>query len=43
MQVNTEPTLYIDTQAQIPAAFCPRCKGALYLPSLRCIRCGEEP
>ncbi len=34
-----EPTLYIDPQTQPPAAFCPVCGGALYAPSLRCIRC----
>ena len=43
MQVNIEPTLYIDRQAQSPAAFCPRCRGALYAPGLYCLRCGERP
>lgn len=43
MQNNIEPTLYIDTQAQVPADFCPRCRGALYRPGLYCLRCGDEP
>jgi hypothetical protein len=41
MEGKIASTLYIDLQAQVPAAFCPRCKGALYRPSLLCLRCGE--
>lgn len=41
MEGKIVSTLYIDLQAQVPAAFCPRCKGALYRPSLLCLRCGE--
>ena len=37
--VNWESTLYSDPQAARPAAFCPHCGGALYIPSLLCIRC----
>jgi hypothetical protein len=43
LHTNSEPTLYIDEQAIPPAAFCPVCHGALYRPSLRCLRCGDEP
>ena len=42
MHKKIEGVLYIDPQQQIPADYCPICKGALYLPSLRCLRCGEE-
>ena len=31
--------LYIDPQDQVPAGYCPHCGGALYAPSLICIRC----
>ena len=34
-----EKTLYIDPQAARPAAYCDDCGGALYLPSLMCLRC----
>jgi hypothetical protein len=34
-----EPMLYTDPQAQIPAAYCPVCGGAQYLPGLHCLRC----
>ena len=34
-----ESTLYIDPQAQTPAAYCPICGGALYPPGLYCLRC----
>ena len=37
-----EPVLYIDTQAQIPAAYCENCGGALYRPGLICIRCQRD-
>ena len=44
MQTDYESTLYIDEQAAAPAGFCPVCLGALYRPSLVCLRCGEgEP
>ena len=32
-------TLYTDLQAQVPAGYCPRCGGAVYRPSLACLRC----
>ena len=32
-------TLYTDPQAQVPAGYCPRCGGAVYQPSLTCLRC----
>lgn len=34
-----EQTLFIDPQAQIPAAYCPVCGGERYAPSLVCSRC----
>lgn len=34
-----EKDLYIDPQAVRAAAFCADCGGALYLPSLLCLRC----
>ena len=39
MTQKIEPTLYVDAQATIPAGYCPACGGALYRPSLLCIRC----
>lgn len=39
MVTTIESTLYIDIQAQKPAAFCPRCCGERYAPSLICLRC----
>ena len=39
MRQTLEPTLYTDPQTALIAAFCPVCGGALYAPSLRCIRC----
>ena len=42
MNVTIEQSLYTDPQAAVPAAYCPRCGGALWLPSLRCIRCEKE-
>ena len=35
-------TLFLDEQQEIPAGYCGRCGGALYGPSLRCIRCEED-
>ena len=32
-------TLYTDPQAQVPDGYCPRCGGAVYRPSLYCLRC----
>ena len=32
-------SLFTDPQEEHPAAFCEICGGALYLPSLTCIRC----
>ena len=32
-------TLFTDPQEEPIAAFCEVCGGALYLPSLTCIRC----
>ncbi len=37
-----ESILYIDPQAQVPAGYCADCGGALYSPSLVCLRCGRE-
>ena len=37
-----EPILYTDPQAIPPKEFCPLCGGALYAPSLTCIRCGRD-
>jgi len=37
-----ESILYIDPQAVPPGGYCPVCGGALYLPSLYCIRCGRD-
>ena len=42
MKQSIEQILYIDPQAKRPDGFCPCCGGALWLPSLRCIRCGKE-
>lgn len=42
MKQIVEPTLYVDPQAARPAGYCPRCGGALYLPSLCCIRCERD-
>ena len=39
MSIKIEPTLYIDPQNKKPAAFCPKCGGELYAPSLVCLRC----
>lgn len=39
MQMNIEPTLYVDDQAAAHRAQCPVCGGCLYSPSLRCLRC----
>ena len=29
-------------QAKAPAAFCPKCHGALYAPSFLCLRCRRD-
>ena len=42
MDVNIEPVLYIDPQNVIPAGYCEICGGALWRPSLRCLRCEKE-
>ena len=42
MHREIEPTLYIDLQAQIPAGYCPVCGGALFRPSLECLRCRRD-
>ena len=42
MRKKIEDVLYIDSQQVKPAGYCPKCKGALYLPSLHCLRCGED-
>ena len=34
--------LFLDPQDQKPAAYCPRCGGARYAPSLICIRCERD-
>ncbi len=39
MQIQIEPILYIDPQDTPPADFCQKCGGALYFPSMECIRC----
>lgn len=36
------PMLFLDTQDQKPACFCPRCGGERYTPSLICIRCERD-
>ncbi len=42
MKIVLDPILYIDDQTQPPAAFCPQCLGALYGPSLVCLRCRRD-
>ena len=37
-----EQTLYIDEQAKKPAGFCQKCGGALYAPSMICLRCQRD-
>ena len=37
--IYIERALFPDPQADRPAAFCADCGGALYLPSLMCLRC----
>ncbi|HIT34249.1 MAG TPA: hypothetical protein IAC31_06460 [Candidatus Faecousia intestinigallinarum] len=39
MHQNVESTLFSDPQAVRPAGYCPLCGGALYPPSLTCLRC----
>ena len=39
MSTKIESVLYIDIQNQKPAAFCERCGGEMYEPSLVCLRC----
>ena len=39
MSTKIEPILYIDTQNEKPAGFCPVCGGERYAPSLVCLRC----
>ena len=39
MSIKIESVLYIDMQAQKPAAFCNHCGTELYAPSLVCLRC----
>jgi len=33
--------LFLDEQQAVPAGYCRFCGGAVYAPSLRCIRCEE--
>lgn len=42
MTEQIEMMLYIDPQDQKPAAFCPRCGGERYWPSLICSRCERD-
>lgn len=37
-----EPILYTDPQNIPPKSACPICGGALYTPSLVCIRCRRD-
>ncbi len=39
MNIHIESVLYTDPQDAVPGGFCEKCGGALYLPSLECIRC----
>ena len=39
MNTQIESNLYTDPQDALPADFCPRCGGELYLPGLCCARC----
>lgn len=39
MGLSIESSLFIDTQAQKPSGFCPRCGGEVYPPGNRCARC----
>ncbi len=39
---HIQGSLFIDEQDQKPAGFCECCGGALYAPSLGCIRCGRD-
>ena len=42
MREKIESVLYIDPQQAVPAGYCPVCRGALYLPGMICLRCGED-
>lgn len=42
MDPMVEQQLYIDIQAAVPAGYCQLCGGALYAPSLYCLRCGRD-
>ena len=42
MHQGIEPTLHTDPQAAAVAGWCPCCKGALYAPSLICLRCRRD-
>jgi hypothetical protein len=42
MYVSIEPVLFTDPQQAVPAGYCRKCGGALWLPSLRCLRCEKE-
>ncbi len=39
---SIQGSLFIDEQDQGPAGYCEKCGGALYAPSLACIRCERE-
>lgn len=39
MKITIEPMLYLDPQAEKEAGYCEICGGALYRPSLICLRC----
>ena len=42
MTEGIEGMLFLDEQQALPVCWCSRCGGAVFAPSLRCIRCEEE-
>ena len=42
MTQGIDGMLFLDEQSAVPACYCKRCGGAVYAPSLRCIRCEED-
>ena len=42
MTIQIDKTLFFDPQTVPEAGFCEVCGGALYAPSLVCLRCGRR-
>lgn len=42
MGTKIQSVLYIDPQSKPPAGFCKKCLGALYAPSMICLRCQRD-